>query len=187
MPKTVSPYTSPTAVYLGNLYPLWDHDIIFEAARILAERGKKPAIVIIGSGPEEAKWRQYVADHKLCNVQMVGRKTGTDLWQHISHAHVLLFPIRRNLTNLTRCPSKTYAYAQTNRPIITSPVGEVAELLGSRASYVPSDPHSFAAAIDAALQAPSHDGIDYDLKEHTWDIRAGNLLQRLDEYSLTRT
>jgi glycosyltransferase involved in cell wall biosynthesis len=187
MPKTISPYTSPTAVYLGNLYSLWDHDIIFEAARHLARRGKRPAIAIIGSGPEELKWKRFVAEHQLYNIQMLGRKTGVDLWSHLSHAHVLLFPIRNNLSNLTRCPSKTYAYAQTKRPIITCPVGEVAELLGDKASYVDANALSFALAIERSLQAETQNEIDYNLEAHTWDVRADSLLRRLEEDSSTQT
>src|SRR5436190_10881123 len=29
-PPVSSPFTEPTAVYMGNLYPAWDHDIVLE-------------------------------------------------------------------------------------------------------------------------------------------------------------
>src|SRR6476646_5757374 len=50
-PPVTSPFDQPTAVYMGNCYPLCDHDVIFDAARRLAREGKKPPMLIIGHGP----------------------------------------------------------------------------------------------------------------------------------------
>ena len=127
-----SPFTEPTAVYMGNLYPAYDHDLLFEAARILKSRNKLPRIVILGAGPDTEKWRAFVAEHGLTNVSVPGFVSGELLWRHLRHAHVLLFPIRENLLNLCRCPSKTFAYAQSRRPTIANRVGEVAQVLGDK-------------------------------------------------------
>src|SRR6185436_14573789 len=124
-----SPFSEPTAVYMGNLYPAYDHDLLFEAARILKFRGKTPQIAILGGGPDLEKWRAYVKEHDMRNVSVPGFVSGELLWRHLRHAHVLLCPIRENLLNLCRCPSKTFAYEQARRPTIANKVGEVAEVL----------------------------------------------------------
>jgi glycosyltransferase involved in cell wall biosynthesis len=164
---------------MGNLYPLYDHDLLFEAARILKGRGKQPKIAILGGGPDLEKWRAFVREHGLSNVTVAGFVSGESLWRHLRHAHVLLLPIRTNILNLCRCPSKTFAYAQSRRPIIANRVGEVAELLRDRAIYVDQTPQAFADAIDRAMSEPQPD-VEYDLHDPTWKSRTDDLLKLLN-------
>ena len=180
-PEVTSPFDDPTAVYMGNLYPLFDHDVIFEAARLLAEAGKRPPIVVIGQGPEEEKWNQFVAAHGLDNVKLLGYMSGVELWRRLRHAQVLLFPIRDTLANLTRCPSKTFAYAQARRPTITNRVGEVAQVLGETATYIECTPQAFARAIEHAM-AGSLEDVDYQVERQNWDDRAATLIRALSAH-----
>lgn len=175
-PPVTSPFDQPTAVYMGNLYPLFDHDVIFDAARLLAQEGKKPPLVVIGHGPERERWRQFIARHRLDNVMLLGYMSGEELWRRLRHAHVLLFPIRDTLANLTRCPSKTFAYAQARRPTITNRVGEVAQVLGDQATYIECTPQAFARAIDHAMAGPLGD-VDYQIERQNWNDRAAALLR----------
>ena len=68
-----SPFTEPTAVYMGNFYPAYDHDLLFEAARILKAQGKMPKIALLGGGPDLERWRAFVKQHDLANVSISGR------------------------------------------------------------------------------------------------------------------
>ncbi len=179
-PPTTSPYDRPTLAYMGNLFPLWDHDVILHAARLLADAGKRPPVVLMGSGPDEAKWQAFLDQHRLDNVKLLGHTTGLDLWRRLRHAHALLFPIRETLTNLTRCPSKTFAYAQARRPTITNRVGEVAEVLGDAATYVDCTPEAFAAAMARAVETPDLPDVDYHVERQSWDLRADALLKILN-------
>ena len=45
-----------------------------------------PPIVIMGDGPDAAKWRDFIANEGLKNVQMVGYMTGEELWRGLRHA-----------------------------------------------------------------------------------------------------
>jgi glycosyltransferase involved in cell wall biosynthesis len=148
-----SPFAEPTAVYLGSFIPEWDHDLIFEAARQLAAEGKRPKICFVGGGGEEQRWRAFVAEQGLDNVVFAGWQEGEDLMAHLRGAHVNLFPIRDTLVNRTRCPSKLFAYAQAQRPVIANRVGEVPYVLGDAAQYVEADAAAFGEAIDASLRA----------------------------------
>ena len=80
-PDGQSPFSRPTAVYMGNLYPAYDHDILFEAALLLKQRGQTPAMEIIAMGPEMEKWQKYIADNQLDNVTLPGYMQGEQLWQ----------------------------------------------------------------------------------------------------------
>ena len=167
-----SPYPRRTIVYMGSFYPLWDQDLLFDALDLLAHRGVKPPVAMIGSGPDLEKWHEFVRQRGLDNVQFTGFLSVEAMWRGLRHADVLLFPIRPTLINETRCPSKTLAYAQARRPVITNRVGEVAEMLGEKATYVPATPEGFACAIEAVVKTPRPPDMDYGTQKHTWALRA---------------
>lgn len=183
-PDGESPYAQPTAVYLGNLYDaVYDHDLVLHAMKILKDRGKELPLCVIGSGPDQEKWQRWVSDQRLGNVTLTGFLTGDELWRHLRHGEVLLFPIRPTLQNLCRCPSKTFAYAQARRPIIANRVGEVEELLRDKATYVDTTPQAYADAIEQALST-HHADVEYDLIDQTWSARTDDLLNALKARNL---
>ena len=172
-------FDEPTGVYMGNLYSTFDQDLLFHAMVILRDRGVRPPVRFVGRGPELEKWTKFVEDEKLTNVRMMGYLPNDEMFQYLRHAHVLLFPIRENLTNLCRCPSKAYAFAQAHRPVITNRVGEVPEVLGEQAIYIDATPEGFADAIEAAFAKPSLADVDYGIERHNWSARTDDLLKCL--------
>lgn len=179
-PDGESPFSQPTAVYMGNLYPSYDHDVIFEAARVLQSRGITPQITIMGGGPDLEMWRAFAREQGLQNVSLPGFVTGDDLWRRLLHAHVLLFPIRENILNQCRCPSKTFAYAQARRPVITNRVGEIPFVLEDNASYVACTAEAFADAIETSMKTAPLPEVDYRVERHNWSARTDELLSALN-------
>jgi glycosyltransferase involved in cell wall biosynthesis len=177
-PDTTSPFSTRTALYMGYLYPNFDHDILFEAARMLRDAGKPHPMTFIGGGPDVDRWRAYVSEHGLDHVTVRGYVSDEDRWRHLRHAHVLLFPIRPNVINLARCPAKTFAYAQARRPVISCRVGEVPAVLGDLATYTDPTPQAFAEAIDKHMTRDLDD-VDYGIERHNWAARADTLLKAL--------
>ncbi len=59
IPFKPCPYEKPTAVYMGSLRSYWDHRIVIDAAKVLADRGQRPNIEIIGSGEDLESCREY--------------------------------------------------------------------------------------------------------------------------------
>ena len=177
-PETASPFAARTAVYMGFLGTDYDHDIVFHAGRVLKATGRPHPIAVIGGGPELERWRAFVAEHKLDHVSVKGYVSDDDRWRHLRHAHVLLFPIRPTVVNLSRCPSKSYAYAQARRPVITCRVGEVPPVLGERATYAEPTPEAFAEAIDRHMVQDLPD-VDYGIERHNWAARADALMEAL--------
>lgn len=176
-PDGPSPYPEPTVVYVGNFMPAWDHDLLFEAAAILADRGERPPMMVLGTGPDLPKWRAWVAAKGLTNISMPGFLTGEDLWRHMRHAHVLLFPMRDNVLNKARCSTKIFTYAQTRRPIIANRVGEIPEFLTDLPTYVEETPAGFADAISTAMKSPHLPDIDYHAEHHNYESRVDQLLE----------
>lgn len=182
-----SPFHAPTCVYLGNLYPAYDHDLVIHAMKQLWAATPDITLEVIGDGPDGDRWRSYVADEKLGNVTMLGYLTGQPLWNRLRHATCLLFPIRDTLLNRARCPSKTFAYMQARRPIITNRVGEVAEALGEKAIYVDPTPEGFAARISRVCSQGTFADIDYGIESFTWARRTDDLLAALGTASRAKS
>src|SRR3954468_16055337 len=104
--------------------------------------------------------------------------SGVDMRRWLRFELVLQFPIRDTLANLTRCPSKTFAYAQARRPTVTNRVGEVAQVLGDNATYIECTPAAFARAIEQTMAGPLAD-VDYQVERQNWDDRAATLIRAL--------
>jgi glycosyltransferase involved in cell wall biosynthesis len=177
-PTGPNPFAKPTAVYLGNLVPDFDHDIVIDAWELLKRRGVALDLAIMGGGELFESVRSDVAKRGLKNVHVEGYMTGQPMWDRLRYAHVLLFPIRDNTGNRSRCPSKTFAYMQAGRPIIANRVGEVAEALGDLAEYVEATPEAFADAVARVADRHLPD-VAYPLHLHTWSDRAARLLAAL--------
>jgi glycosyltransferase involved in cell wall biosynthesis len=138
-------------------------------------------MTILGEGPELEKWRAFVREHGLQKVNVAGFVTGDDLWRRLRHAHVLLFPIREHILNLCRCPSKTFAYAQARRPVITNRVGEIPAVLQDRAQYVECTAEAYADAIEGAIRTVPLADVDYRIDRHNWSARTADLLAALPQ------
>jgi glycosyltransferase involved in cell wall biosynthesis len=172
-----SPFSEPTAVYVGTFSKPYDLDLLFHAAKLLADRNVWPRICLVGRGPEWQMWSDFVKANGLSNVELPGFLDDAEMQRRVAHAHVLLFPIRPSPPNLSRCPYKTYMYAQARRPVIVNRTGEIPAVLGDLATYVDCTPESFAEAIQRAMQSPVLPDIDYGVERHNWGARADQLLE----------
>jgi len=76
------------------------------------------------------------------------------------------------------CPSKTFAYAQEKRPILTCRFREVAISFGESARYLKPTSEAFSGKVRAIFSEPAPD-MDYAPESHTWARRADTLLSRL--------
>lgn len=176
-PEGVSPHSEPTAVYMGNFFSFYDHDILFDAARILKQRGLRPRIEMIAGGPDIEKWRLWAKQEQLDNVTFAGYLQGETLYRHLRHAHVLLFPLRESDVNRYRCPGKLLIYAQVKRPTILTDVGECRAVMGEAGIYVEPTGEDFALAIEKAMSQPRPLDVEYDTG--TWSDLAKTLLNAL--------
>lgn len=176
--KGTNPFTRTTAVYVGNLVKDYDHDIIIDAWEILGRRGVDIDLVIAGGGPLLDHIRADVSRRGLGNVRLEGYTVGQKLVDLITHAHVLLLPIRDTPGNRARCPSKTFAYIQARRPIIANPVGEVFEALADAATFVPQSPEAFASAVERTIGKTLPD-VHYD-RVPSWQDMGDRLIETLE-------
>lgn len=117
--------------YLGNFYPLFDHELLLRGLASANQRGFRPQVFMIGGGPDLDFWKKFCIENGLENVKFMGY-CDIDQWMPIlKGARALLFPMRDTPLNRCRCSSKIFAYLASERPVVAHKVGEVAELLNS--------------------------------------------------------
>lgn len=178
-PRSESVFSEPTAVAMGNLYASWDHDLLVDAAGLLRRMGCEPSIRLIGTGPDFDATQRRVQSHELKRFSMPGYLSWDAMLAELQSAHCIVFPIRPKPLNLARCPFKCFQFAQSQRPVITSDVGEVRAILGDRAVYVEPTPQGIASALQTMMAAPRLAEVPFDLSGHQWSIRASELSEHL--------
>ena len=167
------------AVGMGSLHPNWDHDLLVEAAGVLRGRGHEVPIRWIGKGAELERCQARVAELGLEKFEFPGYLDWEPMLRQLREAHCLVFPIRRKELNLARCPFKCFQFAQAQRPVITSDVGEVRSILGDHAVYVEPTAEALADAIYETMLRARQPDVAYDLSKHTWEQRAVVLSEHL--------
>jgi glycosyltransferase involved in cell wall biosynthesis len=118
-------------LYLGNFYPLFDHELLIFGLLAASKRGFRPEVLMVGGGPDLERWKSYCLKHDLYNIKFKGYCEIEDCMPLLIGARALLFPMKDTPLNRCRCSSKIFAYLASGTPVIAHRVGEIIELLGS--------------------------------------------------------
>ncbi len=82
-------------VFLGRLVSDKGLDLLLSALKSLQEKGMKPELTVIGSGPEEARLRRMTSALGLdSQVNFVGQKSGNALAEMLNQHRILVVPSR---------------------------------------------------------------------------------------------
>lgn len=136
--------------FVGTMYKT-DFDVLLHALDIvrLQEQYK---LIWIGSFdiPEEICQKYHIIH--------TGRLARTeDVFAYLSAVDICLLPMKQNVTNIARWPSKVMDYMSASRPIITAPVSDFPILFAQNdiGWLAKSDsPEDFSSAILQALREP---------------------------------
>ncbi|HZF08588.1 MAG TPA: glycosyltransferase family 4 protein [Thermoanaerobaculia bacterium] len=84
-------------VFLGRLVSDKGVDVLIEALRHLADRGLRPALTIIGAGPEAPRLAEQAVRSGLGEqVELLGARTGEELVRRLNRHRILVVPSRYN-------------------------------------------------------------------------------------------
>jgi len=87
------------------------------------------------------------------NITSFGMKPYAELPMYLTGWDVCLLPFARNKSTQFISPTKTLEYMAAGRPIVSTPIGDVAELYG-RIVYLADGVERFGAACEQAMAAP---------------------------------
>jgi glycosyltransferase involved in cell wall biosynthesis len=158
-------------LYLGMLRDLKGVDVFLDALKLLADSGRRASAVIVGDGPDEAKYRAFVdaaglKEHVRFRAPMPAREA---------------FALGRAIVVPSRAESMPYVVLEAiaaGLPMIATRVGGIPEIFGpySDALIPPGDSAALAeamaelhalpeAAREAAQARKGHIGHEFSLKE----------------------
>jgi glycosyltransferase involved in cell wall biosynthesis len=87
------------------------------------------------------------------NLHYLGQRTYAELPAYLAGWDVCLLPFARNDSTAFISPTKTVEYMAAERPIVSTPITDVAEPYGD-VVYLAETPADFVSACEAALAAP---------------------------------
>ncbi|MGL5363413.1 MAG: glycosyltransferase family 4 protein [Bosea sp. (in: a-proteobacteria)] len=138
-------------VYLGELRSAKGVDTLIDALGLLRDRhGKKPSILIVGSGPEEAQLKQYAAERGVL-AQSVFQPPGP-IRKALARARIMVVPSRAE-----SLPYVILEAAAARQPLVSTNVGGIGEIYGpahAHRLFEPNDSTILAKAINDALDMP---------------------------------
>ncbi len=165
-------------LYLGMLRDLKGVDVFIEALALLDSRGRPRTAVIVGDGPDEARYRAMVAERGLGSRVRFQKSTPARE----------AFALGRAIVVPSRAESMPYVVLEAiaaGLPIVATRVGGIPEIFGRHSDELvpPGDPEALAAAMvgicadpdaarEAALARRTHISGEFSLAEMASRVEA---------------
>tara|TARA_B110001469_G_C9634467_1_gene317803 strand:+ start:893 stop:2005 length:1113 start_codon:yes stop_codon:yes gene_type:complete len=167
-----------TIVYMGSLwenYGCWDMLHVF---RDLMQQRNDFQVFMIGKGPELEKARIWIRDEQIedrCHLE--GYAPEEHLSSYFEMADVFVCPLRNTIQDWARCPSKLYMYLPFRKPVITSAIGEAAQLFGEQGNfYEPGNRIALLESIQNILDVEHQQKTYPDPAAHNYESRTDAFL-----------
>lgn len=137
-------------LFLGMLRDLKGVDVFIEALALLAATPAPASAVIVGDGPDEARYRAMVAERGLGSL--VSFRASTPTREALALAHAMVVP--------SRAESMPYVVLEAiaaAMPIVATDVGGIPEIFGRHSGELiaAGDPAALAAAMAAIKADPA--------------------------------
>lgn len=173
------------AVYTGSLYPGRGIEEIAETAEKLTDL----AFLIVG-GPE-SRVKYYQQKYTNQNIYFGGYCDHKHIYSILKQSTILLAPfqphsedIAGNKIGATACPMKIIEYLASGKPIITTNMGAIPEIIKDNETGVLIDPGQSSGLVDKIqylVTNPDHSkylaiNAFQKSKEFTWEKRIGKIM-----------
>lgn len=129
-------------VYAGRLEPLKGTEILVKAWEKI---GTEDKLILCGTGPMEAWCKEYIQEHGITNIVMLGRIPNTEVRKIISESKALILP--------TQCyegfPMTVAEAYSVGTPVIGSDLGNTGDLILNGVTGYKVNRHSEEAIVSA--------------------------------------
>ena len=169
--------------YMGTLVENYGILDIIRAIKELKKTHSNFILLVIGGGKDKAKMLQVIDRENLQKyVHVANYISEEDLYTYFHNSNAFVMPLRNTVQDWARSPSKLFMYMHFNKPIITSKIGESAEIFSNYDfHYNPDDLGTFAPAIKKALFSNDNWRPEWNPMSHTWDERAVGRIEWLEK------
>ena len=173
--EELSGLSEPIIGFVGAFYEWIDEELL----NFLADENQDWSFVFIG--PVQSGEGEEIVERK--NVTFLGIKDYDILPDYISQFNVCLIPFKINSITLSANPIKMWEYLATGKPIVSTPIPEVARY--EDVIYIGKDKIDFLAKIEEALEEDSKLISIKRMriaKKNDWSIRVKKLLNIVTNY-----
>jgi glycosyltransferase involved in cell wall biosynthesis len=168
---------SPIIGYSGALAEWFDYDLLEITAR------QRPDLNFLLIGPDhDRSLSQRKLD--LPNLFWLGSKSYKNIPTYLKYFDVAMIPFKVNELTHAVSPLKLFEYMTAGKPVVLTPMEESMRYPGV---LVAEDPQEFSRRLDEALElklnAEYLNTVRDVAKENTWEARAHQISQVMDNYS----
>jgi glycosyltransferase involved in cell wall biosynthesis len=165
-PEDLRSTGAPRIGYVGAIHDWIDLDLIVETARL------RPAYSFVFVGPVGPRVN-ITRVRAQRNIILVGRKAYDELPAYLGAFDACIAPFRRNALTEAVNPIKVYEYLATGKPVVATPIPELAAL--APVVSLASTAEEFASALDRASQEANSEALIARRLEvaraNSWDAR----------------
>jgi glycosyltransferase involved in cell wall biosynthesis len=184
----------PVIGFVGSLKAWHGTDVLVDAFAQIAPRFPAAKLLIVGEGPTAAALRQQAIRHGItASVCFTGAVDHGHIPALLAAMDVTVAPYRAT-DDFYFSPIKVYEYLAAGKPVIATPIGQIAALV--EAGYVEPAPAADAAGLAAAIAAVLADpaaagaraarGRAWTLAERTWAANARRVVELASACAATR-
>lgn len=132
-------------LFVGLLYKSSDLDFVIKSFTHL---NKEFRLIVVGDGPKRQEF-EALAKRLNVNVCFEGMKSREEVKKYLYNSDIALMPYVDNISNRSRSPVKLGEYLAAGKPVVTSPVGIMKEIIKDRVNGIMTkdNPEDFAEGI----------------------------------------
>lgn len=135
-------------LYVGTISELHGSMNLIKAIEIINNKINEVVLVIVGSGWSQTQVRAYIKKKQLNNVILVEPVPHNEIHKYYGIADILVIPHAKCLQTELDPPTKLFEYLASGKPIVSSDLKAIADIVGKNAVLVePDSPQSLAEGI----------------------------------------
>ena len=148
-------------VFVGRLDKLKGIDLLFDAWAMMGDAA--PELVVCGSGPMGEWCKEFIAEHNISNIQMLGQVDNITAKDIMAHSLALIFPTQV----YEGFPMTMVEAFSVGTPVIAPQMGNAGDLIeeGENGWKYSQDTQSFLFKIETVL-SKHNEGSDIDISTY---------------------
>lgn len=146
-----------TIGHLGKIYPK-DHELLIESFNIIIQKNRDARLLFIGNVENNLKASNAGIDY-------LGFLDRDQFNLHCNAVDFFVLPLKKNITNMARWPSKVGDYFSFAKPVVSTAISDLEEIfLSNNLGLLANDnPNDFAVAMQKLINT-----------QENWELIGGN-------------
>lgn len=174
------PQNKKIILYTGHLYQWKGAQTLAEASSYLPEDAD---IYFVGGTAQDIK--EFETQNSKLKIKIIGHRPHAEIPYWLKAADVLVLPNsgKEDISKFWTSPIKMFEYMASGKPIISSDLPSIREILDEKNAVLvePDNSGALASSIEKVLQSPDLSGrisaqALRDVQKYSWSNRAKNIL-----------